>query len=55
MPRDFLSFFKLSGTFILFLDAFESSSHQTTADGPYWFREEVHWIIDKIFRDELTS
>ena len=45
-----ISYF-FSGT--LFLDPFEILSYHLTAESPYWFREEVRRIIDKVFREEL--
>ena len=42
-----------SGTFFLFLDAFEILSHYPNADSSHWFREDVQRKIYKVFREEL--
>ena len=57
MPREFIFFFVFRLLFfvyfILFFDPFEILSHHLTAESPYWFREEVQRIINKVFREEL--
>ena len=50
MPLVFIFF---SGTFFLFLDAFESLSHYPNAGSSHWFSEGVQRTIYKVFREEF--
>ena len=49
MPLVFIFFFYF-GYLFLFLVPFEFLSHYHNTDRSHWFREDVQWIIDKVFR-----
>ena len=53
MLQDFKNNFKNFNIFV-FLNPFEISSHYPNLDSFRWFREDVQWIIDKVFTEKLV-